>query len=229
MKFKSRPVKVEQPPISNNLLYEEMMPAAPQVPLEVAVPSMPPATVSEQPTTNWGATSALSLPSSASNSLFSIIPSTATGVTFTTPTPFSTSTIPTITRSYSSPLSLMTSTTTASMITEAVKSLNPLPNVPLTMALSQSTSTPATLPLRIATNIFQDQTNQLLKPTNSEEMNVGGTSKTNTSLTTGRSMFDSKYIKWNSYSLNQSIKLVSILSIILNYLILRLIQFNYGK
>ena len=207
MKFKSRPVKVEQPPIQSHLLYEDMIPAVPQVPLEVAVPSMPPATVSEQPPTNsntWGATSALSLPSSASNSLFSIIPSTATGVTITTPTPFSTSTIPTITRSYSSPLTLMTSTTTASMITEAVKSLNPLPNVPLTMALTQSTSTPAALPLRIATNIFQDQTNQILKPTNSEEMNVGGTSKTNTSLTTGRSMFDSKYIKWNSYSLTFS-------------------------
>ena len=201
MKFKSRPVKVEQPPIQSHLLYEEMIPAVPQVPLEVAVPSLPPATVSEQPTTNWGATSALSLPSSASNSLFSIIPSTATGVTITTPTPFSTSTIPTITRSYSSPLSLMTSTTTASMITEAVKSLNPLPNVPLTMALTQSTSTPAALPLRIATNIFQDQTNQILKPTNSEEMNVGGTSKTNTSLTTGRSIFNSKYLKKNSYYL----------------------------
>ena len=201
MKFKSRPVKVEQPPIQSHLLYEEMIPAAPQVPLEGAVPSLPPTTVSEQPTTNsntWGATSALSLPSSASNSLFSIIPSTATGVTITTPTPFSTSTIPTITRSYSSPLSLMTSTTTASMITEAVKSLNPLPNVPLTMAHTQSTSTPAALPLRIATNIFQDQNNPILKPTNSEEMN----SKTNTSLTTGRSILNSKYLKRNSYSLN---------------------------
>ena len=204
MKFKSRPVKVEQPPIQSHLLYEEMIPAAPQVPLEGAVPSMPPATVSEQPPTNsntWGATSALSLPSSASNSLFSIIPSTATGVTITTPTPFSTSTIPTITRSYSSPLSLMTSTTTASMITEAVKSLNPLPNVPLTMAHTQSTSTPAALPLRIATNIFQDQNNQILKPANSDEINVGDTSKTNTSLTTGRSIFNSKYIKWNPYYL----------------------------
>jgi uncharacterized Zn-finger protein len=73
------------------------------------------------------------------------------------------------------------------MITEAVKSLNPLPNVPLTMALTQSTSTPAALPLRIATNIFQDQTNPILKPTNSEEINVGGISKTNTTLTTGSS------------------------------------------
>ena len=193
MKFKSRPVKVEQPPIPNHLLYEEMISAAPQVPLEVAVPSMPPATVSEQPTTNWGATSALSLPSSASNSLFSIIPSTATGVTITTPTPFSTSTIPTITRSYSSPLSLMTSTTTASMITEAVKSLNPLPNVPLTMAHTQSISTPAALSLKVATNIFQDQNNQLLKPKISEELNMGGISQANTPLTTGRLMFNSKY------------------------------------
>ena len=41
MKFKSRPVKVEQPPIQSHLLYEEMIPAVPQVPLEVAVPSLP--------------------------------------------------------------------------------------------------------------------------------------------------------------------------------------------
>ena len=225
MKFKSRPVKVEQPPISNHLLYEEMISAAPQVPLEVAVPSMPPATVSEQPTTNWGATSALSLPSSASNSLFSIIPSTATGVTFTTPTPFSTSTIPTITRSYSSPLSLMTSTTTASMIPEAVKSLNPLPNVPLTMAHAQSTSTPATLPLRIATNIFQDQNNQILKPANSDEINVGDTSKTNTYLTTGRSIFNSKYLKKNSYYDKIVFNLIHYFQLF-NF---RLIQLNHGK
>ena len=199
MKFKSRPVKVEQPPIQSFPLYEEMIPAAPPIPLDVAVTSIPSATITGNPSTNsnstWGATSSHSIPSSASSSLFSIIPSTATGVTITTPTALSTSTIPTITRSYSSSLSLMTSTTTASMITEAVKSLNPLPNVPLTIAHTQSISTPAALPLKIATNIFQDQNNQIVKPQNSEEFNMGGTSQANTPLTTGRLIFNSKYLK----------------------------------
>ena len=123
MKFKSRPVKVEQPPPHNHP-YLQNISATAQTPPQLASTTVPATFTSTTTNPSTWTKPSLTL-SQATSPLFSIIRPSASGSN--TSSSLSTSTISSLTDTFSASLPLITPSATASMVEAAVKSLNPLP------------------------------------------------------------------------------------------------------
>ena len=133
MKFKSRPVKVEQPPPHSHPYHQNISPMV-QPTAQLAPTTMPITTISTITNSNTWTKSSLT-PSQASSPLFSIIPPSASGSN-----PSTTLSIPAIsslTDTFPASLPLLTSDGGSSVVASAVKALNPIPVDRSSMPVSQ--------------------------------------------------------------------------------------------